>query len=160
MQDNPLLDRILASVESQEIGGGPGDWRLRIESARPDEKEAVICQAVREAVGSVLRVKPDSLRDDQPLTDLGLDSLMGVEIENSLENAIGVALPPTSLMRARTIGQIATLIAGHMGGKTAPPAATKPIEAAPAEEVDLDALSEEDIDQLLGGETVSDELKT
>jgi acyl carrier protein len=60
-------------------------------------------------------VKPESLRDDQPLTDLGLDSLMGVEIENSIEAAIGVALPPTSLMRARTIGQIVTLIAEHMG---------------------------------------------
>ena len=160
MQENPLLERILASVESQETGGGPGDWRLKIESAAPDEKEAVICQAVREVVGSVLRVKPDSLRDDQPLTDLGLDSLMGVEIENSLEAAIGVALPPTSLMRARTIGQIASLIAGHMGGKTAPSTAAKPVEAAPAGEVDVDALSDEDIDQLLGGETVSDELKS
>ena len=68
-------------------------------------------------------MKPDSLRDDQPLTDLGLDSLMGVEIENSLEAAIGVALPPTSLMRARTIGQIATLIAGHAAG-VAPALAT------------------------------------
>ena len=37
-----------------------------------------------------LRVKPESLRDDQPLTDLGLDSLMGAEIENSIESAIGV----------------------------------------------------------------------
>ena len=82
---------------------------------------------MRDVVGSVLRVKPDSLRDDQPLTDLGLDSLMGVEIENSLEAAIGVALPPTSLMRARTIGQIASLIASHMGGKTtvAAPAAPR-----------------------------------
>ena len=86
-------------------------------------------QAVREVVGSVLRVKPDSLRDDQPLTDLGLDSLMGVEIENSLEAAIGVALPPTSLMRARTIGQIASLIAGHMGGATPLPRQSAPVPA-------------------------------
>ena len=47
---------------------------MKIESAAPDERESVICQAVRDVVGSVLRVKPDSLRDDQPLTDLGLDS--------------------------------------------------------------------------------------
>ena len=73
-----------------------GDWRLKIESAPPEERETVIAQAVREIVGSVLRVKPDSLRDDQPLTDFGLDSLMGAEIENSLESAIGVGLPPTS----------------------------------------------------------------
>ena len=138
MQENPLLERILASVEGQESGGVTGDWRLKIESAAPEEKEGVIGQAVREVVASVLRVKPDSLRDDQPLTDLGLDSLMGVEIENSLEAAIGVALPPTSLMRARTIGQIATLIAGHMGGKStpaAPAAAPVPVETASAEQV-------------------------
>jgi acyl carrier protein len=158
MQGNPLLERIFASVEDRETNRGTTDWRNRIESAAPEEKETVIAQAVREAVGSVLRVKPDTLRDDQPLTDLGLDSLMGVEIENSLEAAIGVALPPTSLMRARTIGQIASLIAGHVGG-TAPPTAAPaaaPItvaEPAPSTvEVDLDALSNEQIDQLLGDE--------
>ena len=82
---------------------------------------------------------------------------MGVEIENSLEAAIGVALPPTSLMRARTIGQIATLIAGHVGGTA--PSASPPTSPAPAPEpapssieVDLDALSIEQIDGLLGGD--------
>jgi len=117
------------------------------------EKEAVIAQAVREAVGSVLRVKAETLRDDQPLTDLGLDSLMGVEIENALEAAVGIALPPASLMRARTVRQIAALIAGHLGG--AAPAAPAPAvvaltESTAATEVDLDALSDEEIDRLLG----------
>jgi acyl carrier protein len=109
---------------------------------------------VRDVVGSVLRVKPDTLRDDQPLTDLGLDSLMGVEIENLIESSIGVALPPTSLMRARTIGQIAALISEHLGGGAEADAGAKvaaPVEAAPpASEVDVDALSDADIDLLLG----------
>jgi acyl carrier protein len=102
----------------------------------------------------VLRVKPDSLRDDQPLTDLGLDSLMGAEIENSLESALGVGLPPTSLMRARTVSQIAALIAGHMGGISvqAPASNPPPAVPSPAEEVDVDALSNEEIDKLLEGQ--------
>jgi acyl carrier protein len=157
MQGNPLLERIFAAVENQDSAGVVSDWRNKIEFAAPAEKETVIAHAVREVVGSVLRVKPDTLRDDQPLTDLGLDSLMGVEIENSLEAAIGVALPPTSLMRARTIGQIATLIAGHVGG-TAPATATTPTNdsmpvaqfATSTVEVDLDALSTEEIGRLLG----------
>jgi acyl transferase domain-containing protein/acyl carrier protein len=158
MQSNPLLERIFAAVEGQETGRVASDWRNKIESAASEEKETVITQAVREVVGSVLRVKPDTLRADQPLTDLGLDSLMGVEIENSLEATIGVALPPTSLMRARTIGQIATLIGGHVGG-TAPaamtPAAAPITTSEPAAstielEVDLAALSGEQIDRLLG----------
>ena len=74
----------------------------------------------------------------------------------------GVAvLPPASLMRARTIGQIASLIAGHMGGKTATPApaaAAAPVEAAVTEDVDLETLSDEDIDRLLGADAPADEV--
>ncbi len=93
----------------------------------------------------------------EPLTDLGLDSLMAVEIENSLEAATGVALPPASLMRARTIGQIAILIAEYVGGKVeadapAPAATAVPVEAAREEAVDLEALSDEEIDRLLEGD--------
>ena len=117
MQENPLLERIFAAVEGQESGSSPSDLRLKIASATPEELGGIIRQAVRDAVGSVLRVKTDTLRDDQPLTDLGLDSLMGVEIENSIESSLGVSLPPASLMRARTIGQIVALIAEHMGAK-------------------------------------------
>jgi hypothetical protein len=97
------------------------------------------------------------LRDDQPLTDLGLDSLMGVEIETSLEAAVGIALPPTSLMRARTIGQIASLIAVQLGGASA---VAQPTPTAVPEEtisaVDLEAISDEAIDRLLGSESASD----
>jgi acyl carrier protein len=158
MQENPLLERIFATLESQESVGATSDWRSRIDAASPAEKQAVICQAVREAVGSVLRVKADSLRDDQPLTDLGLDSLMGVETETSLEAAVGVALPPTSLMRARTIGQIASLIAGHLGG-AAPVAESTPVsaQAEATSAVDLDAISDEEIERLLGREPDSEE---
>lgn len=163
MEENPLFERILASVEGQEGASVTSDWRLKIESAAPKDREAVIAAAVREVVGSVLRVKPDSRRDDQPLTDLGLDSLMGVEIENSLEAVIGVTLPPTSLMRARTIGQIASLIAAQVGGKTAAPAPTPaaavaPVEATLTDDVDLEALSDEDIDRLLGAEATVGEV--
>jgi len=137
------------------------DWRLKIESAAPKDRQAIITEAVRDVIGSVLRVKPESLRDDQPLTDLGLDSLMGVEIENSLEATIGVALPPTSLMRARTIGQIASVIAGYMGGKTATqtePAAVAPVEVSVTDDIDLEALSDEDIDRLLGADAKAGEV--
>jgi acyl carrier protein len=158
-QANPLYERIFSAVEGDDSSGVTSDWRNRIESAAPAEKEAVIAQAVREVVGSVLRVKPDTLRDDQPLTDLGLDSLMGVEIENSLEAAIGIALPPTSLMRARTIGQIAALMLAHLGGGT-PTTVTPPI-AVPknaveangvADLIDFDVLSDKEIDSLIGGQ--------
>ena len=155
MQENPLLEHVFAAVGDEDTSGTIGDLRLKIESAAPEELEAIIGQAVRDAVGSVLRVKPDSLRDDQPLTDLGLDSLMGVEIESSIEGSIGVALPPASLIRARTIGQIVSLIAEHMGAKRAGGTlatcaeSTAASEPASTDDVNLEALSDEEVEGLL-----------
>jgi hypothetical protein len=83
---------------------------------------------------------------------------MGVEIETSLEAAVGVALPPTSLMRARTIGQIASLIAGHLGGATTVTGSVPvTVQAEAASAVDLDAISDEEIERLLGSESDSEE---
>jgi acyl transferase domain-containing protein/NADPH:quinone reductase-like Zn-dependent oxidoreductase/SAM-dependent methyltransferase/acyl carrier protein len=162
MQENPLLERIFATIESQEMGQTISDLRLKLESASPEELEGIIRRAVHEAVGSALRVKPDSLRDDQPLTDLGLDSLMGVEIESSLESSLGVALPPASLTRARTIGQIVSLIAEHMGAKRMAPLPPTAIAADPTvagppstDEVDVDALSDDEIERLLGDDGIA-----
>ena len=153
--ENPLLGNIYAvGIEGPENVSAKGDWRVKIESASPETRLDVIGQALRDIVGSVLRVKPEGLRLDQPLTDLGLDSLMAVEIEVSIETAIGVALQPASLMRARTIGQIATLISEHMGGATAdsPKAPALSVEPESADQVDLNALSDEQIGLLLGDE--------
>jgi acyl transferase domain-containing protein/NADPH:quinone reductase-like Zn-dependent oxidoreductase/NAD(P)-dependent dehydrogenase (short-subunit alcohol dehydrogenase family)/SAM-dependent methyltransferase/acyl carrier protein len=162
MQENPFLTHIFAAVEGQEADSIASDIRRKIEAASPEEMEGLIRRAVRDAVGSVLRVKPDTLRDDQPLTDLGLDSLMGVEIENSIEGSLGVALPPSSLIRARTISQIVAVLAEHIGAKNsqvAPSAGATPTltpESASADEVNLEALSDEEIEGLLGADAAYD----
>lgn len=157
-QESPLLERIYAAgVDAPETSNAKSDWRLKIESAKPAERNEVISQAVRDVVGSVLRMKPEVLRFDQPLTDLGLDSLMAVEIENSIDSSIGIALPPACLMKARTIGQIATLVSEHLGaGKGAPPtSAGILVEQAAPEDIDLDAISDDDLDQLLEEKTTN-----
>ena len=155
-----MLDHIIAAgVEGAETSGVKSDWRLKIESSAPEDRLDVIGLAVRDVVGSVLRVKPESLRADQPLTDLGLDSLMAVEIENSIESAIGLTLPPARLMQARTIDQVATLIVEHMSGTAAVKSSTAlvlPATPAPTDEVDLKALSDDAVDQLLGDATPRD----
>ncbi len=87
---------------------------------------------------------------------------MGVEIENTLDASLGVALPPASLTRARTIAQIVSLIAEYMGAKRTGASSTKktPAKETPertsTEEVDLTALSDEEIASLLGEDTSSE----
>jgi hypothetical protein len=87
---------------------------------------------------------------------------MGVEIENTLDASLGVSLPPASLTRARTIGQIVSLIAEHMGAKRngVTPAKKAPAKErtnrTSAEEVDLTALSDDEIASLLGEDAAAE----
>jgi hypothetical protein len=61
-------------------------------------------------------------------------------------------------MRARTIGQIATLIAEQMGSDADAPAKAVVVEEVIAtSELDLDSISDEDLDLLLGGVADLDE---
>jgi NAD(P)-dependent dehydrogenase (short-subunit alcohol dehydrogenase family)/acyl carrier protein len=164
LQDNPLLERVFAAgLGAEETSGKTSDWRARLDAAAPGDREAVVVQALQEIVGSVLRVNPKSLRPDQPLADLGLDSLMGVEIENLIEGSIGVTLPPASLMRARTIGQIAVLLNEHLGGvKSAAAPAAAPVaevEELSAEEINFEELADEDLERLVAGVKDTEEVR-
>ncbi|MEX1044689.1 MAG: SDR family NAD(P)-dependent oxidoreductase [Chthoniobacterales bacterium] len=162
-QENRLFERVLSgTAEADESAGKVGDWRKRIDAAAPAERQGIIILALQEVVGSVLRVKPESLRPEQPLTDLGLDSLMGVEIENMIESAVGVTLPPTSLLRARTIGQIAGLIDEHLGGgtKTAPAAAPVQEAVVTVDEINFDELDAGALEEILADQPAPETNRT
>lgn len=108
------------------------------------------------SIKGVFPISPKHLDTVGPMArSVNLDSLMAVEIENSIESSIGVALPPASLMKARTIGQIATLIAEHMGASkgVTPGRVVFAVDATQAEDVDVDAISDDDLDLLLGSPT-------
>ncbi|MFF0825269.1 SDR family NAD(P)-dependent oxidoreductase, partial [Micromonospora haikouensis] len=76
---------------------------------------------VRDAFVDVLGEDPG----DCPLPDLGLDSLVIVDLTNAIERLGGITVDPSLVMRARTMADLAARLPGPAG---APPAA--PQEAA------------------------------
>lgn len=88
----------------------------------------------------------DSLRridDSAPLHDLGLDSLMAVELRNALIASLGQPLPPTVVLDHPTLANLADYILKQMtGGKT------PEVKATPAVS-EIAALSEDEAEALL-----------
>jgi acyl carrier protein len=95
-----------------------------------------------------------SLPASQGLFDLGMDSLMSVELRNRLQQDSGIQLPGTLLFDYPSLNALLEFFSDEMLGKpqTAPstaspsPLRTKPLPSALE---DIEQLSDEEIDALL-----------
>jgi acyl carrier protein len=84
---------------------------LRLAEAPEAERGAMVVGHVREEALKVLGLDLQyALSLDQPLSELGLDSLMAVELRNSLEASLGTSLPATLLFDYPSVGALAGLL--------------------------------------------------
>jgi SAM-dependent methyltransferase/acyl carrier protein len=103
-----------------------------LSSALPSERTDVLVDIVRGAISRVLRITdPGALDRDQPLLDLGLDSLMAVELRNVLRDTLRLPkkLPATLLFDHPNIAAIAGYLEHLVFGA---PAADEPVVPQPA----------------------------
>ncbi|MBW4567204.1 MAG: SDR family NAD(P)-dependent oxidoreductase [Tolypothrix carrinoi HA7290-LM1] len=75
--------------------------------AKPAERQQILESHLQKQVARVLGTSPAKLDRSKPLTNLGLDSLMGVELSNRIESVLGVSVPTMKLMQGPSISQLA-----------------------------------------------------
>jgi epothilone polyketide synthase D len=116
--------RMLSRLLSERQGGSPrpaGDEELleRLATAEPDARTAILQAALCALVSQVLRLPEDRLDTEIPLTDLGMDSLMGLELRNRIEGALGITMPATLLWTYPTGAALARHLSASFGGNGA-----------------------------------------
>jgi NADPH:quinone reductase-like Zn-dependent oxidoreductase/acyl carrier protein len=105
----------------QEAGGtsgqGAGGTSLveRTYGGLDDEaRQALTAQAVSQVVSRVMRVAKDGLDASQPLRELGMDSIMALEIVTGLEKELGVKLSTMEVVSGPSVRELSTLLLGHV----------------------------------------------
>jgi acyl carrier protein len=102
-------------------------------------------------MAKVLRSTPDKIDMHQPLTSLGIDSLMAVELKNRVETDLELAVPVTALLQGPTLSQLAAIVLDQLAQKA--PAGQEPSrdgqESEPEILAKLDDLTDEEVDTLL-----------
>jgi acyl carrier protein len=110
-----------------------------------------------EQVARVLGLSPSKLDVQQPLSHLGLDSLMAVELKNRIAVDLKVNVPVVKFLQGFSVDQAVTQVLDQLAAEAAnpttplPPAVAQPGEQRNAERLlaSLDQLSDEKVDSLL-----------
>jgi len=116
----------------------------------PTERQQFLSTRIRDQLARVLGMSPGKLDVEQPLLNLGLDSLMAVEIGNQIQAMVGVEVPAMKLMEGISIAGLSVYVIEQLNAdETA--AAAPPAAEPTAEEVleRVQELSDEEVDVLL-----------
>ncbi|MBK7660402.1 MAG: SDR family NAD(P)-dependent oxidoreductase [Betaproteobacteria bacterium] len=155
----PLLSRVGeapgAAPQAKRVEEGPG-LAERVSAAPAAMRRDLLVEFVQGEVAGVLGL---DAAHDVPVTtglfDLGLDSLVAVELKRRLERGAARALPSTLTFNYPNVGALARYLESQL--VAAPAAATVPAasaapaagDAAPADAAGLDALSDEELEERL-----------
>jgi acyl transferase domain-containing protein/acyl carrier protein/NADP-dependent 3-hydroxy acid dehydrogenase YdfG len=92
----------------------------RLGALAPADRERAVLDVVSREAAAVLRL--GSVPPERPLQELGLDSLMAVELRNRLAAASGAPLPATLLFEHPTAAELARFLTAELLGRAPAPA--------------------------------------
>ncbi|MDZ4403436.1 polyketide synthase [Prosthecobacter sp.] len=108
------------------------DWlRESVLKASAAEQIGILETFLCGQVAKVLRTSPNKIDTKRPLNDIGIDSLMAVELIHQIESQIGIAIPTGQLMGgAPTIQKLAEIVLNNLTGGKVEPAPAPPQKTA------------------------------
>ena len=94
------------------------------------ERQAKLSIYLRATVAQTLRVSPDTVISDRPLTSLGIDSLTAVDLKNKLENDLCMPVSLVDLLEGKTINQLTAAFAARWDQKSEQLVTIQPVSRA------------------------------
>ncbi|HLF25323.1 MAG TPA: type I polyketide synthase [Anaerolineae bacterium] len=149
---SPFFAGLLASAQaasrSTNAEGAPRVVQ-RLADAPPNQRKSILAAHVREQAIKVLGLSATQTIDPhQPLNELGLDSLMAVELRNALSASVDRKLPATLLFNYPTSEALTDFLFKEVvpGDE---PALSVPVRAKSPDAAALEQLTEEEAEALL-----------
>ena len=107
----PLLTELgREQTPNPSHAGHPGERRDALLAAQPAQRHRLLQSYLVEQVARVLGVSTSRLDVQQPLSNLGLDSLMAVELKNRIAVDLGVNMPMVKFLQGPSVEQAAAQI--------------------------------------------------
>lgn len=107
LEKSTRYETLFAASSGGESDSGSQSARTILMETPPARRKKVMHDMLREEIAKVLRSSASKIRDDRPLTQLGLDSLMTFELIVRLEQQFEISLPPARMKEGTTLTDVA-----------------------------------------------------
>ena len=110
----------------EAVQGGAGepaaevDLRELLASCPPEEARAKVVALLTEEVARITKLAATRIEAGRPLVELGMDSLMAVELRLAVEQRFGLSLPVLALSEGATLHALAGRVIKMLGGGAEP----------------------------------------
>ena len=109
MANSKLFSKVVNhDALSNNLGAHAHSFRPQLLATPPDDRQKMVEDYICEQVAQVFGTSADKIDRDTPLTTIGLDSLMAIELMNRLESNLGISLPMGKFLQGPNISQLAT----------------------------------------------------
>ena len=103
-------------ISAQDVSTSDSlDVLRQIEALAPEERGAAVVDYLTQELAEVMRLPKSRLDPHTPIKDLGVDSLMMVELINRVETGLGHGVPREELLGDATVATIATFLLEALG---------------------------------------------
>lgn len=100
----------------QQAGGASesDDLRELLHSLSPEEGQKRLVEFLKHEIARILRIPEGTVSATDPVSDLGVDSLMGVELGLAAQKTLGDDIPLMTISDANSIQEIANKMIDHI----------------------------------------------
>ncbi len=105
-QEMPPIIAELATANEGANDADTGSFAERYNQAPEESRPQLLREHFAFVVSDVLRVKSELITDDGNLSELGLDSLLAIELRARIQRELNVSLPVVSLLSGTTVSEL------------------------------------------------------
>lgn len=138
---------------AEENFAADADFAALAASLPPAELAELLVVEVAKAIGQILHMAPERLNTDVSVFELGMDSLMGLELRMAIEARFGIGISAMTLSQDISIRRVAAMIQNQLTGADVPEPAAAP--SAQSEQQHILSRHAEDVPSELIVETLA-----
>ena len=149
----PFLERIASSTRAADHAwpdAAGAELRKRLEHATPAGRLTQLTAFVQREVAGILGLDPGRPLDpSRGFVQMGLDSLLAIELRNRLQRMLGRTLPAPVIFNYPTVSALAAYLADEAAGDVRAEPRGSALADAPLREADIEAMTDEEAEALL-----------